>query len=133
MDIDHFKAFNDAYGHTAGDACIRQVARALHAAVRTATDVVCRYGGEEFGAILAGAPLADALRVAERLREAVRTLAIAHGSSLTAPVVTLSIGVAAIEPTRDADPQAVVDTADRALYQAKGAGRDRVQHRAVAA
>jgi diguanylate cyclase (GGDEF)-like protein/PAS domain S-box-containing protein len=123
-DLDAFKAYNDAYGHPAGDLCLQQVARALKVVNRPG-DLVARYGGEEFVAVLSGTPLAGAVAMAERMRQGVADLALAHGHA-PAGRVTVSLGVAALVPGRWGDPMDLVRAADRALYQAKAQGRNRV-------
>lgn len=123
-DIDHFKAFNDRFGHQAGDMALRQVATTLMRNCRDG-DVVARFGGEEFLILLPGTGLQDGLRVAERLRDALRRSTVSAGGDHA--TVTASFGVAEVD-----DPQAIddaIDRADTALYAAKRAGRDRV-HRA---
>jgi diguanylate cyclase (GGDEF)-like protein/PAS domain S-box-containing protein len=120
MDVDHFKAFNDTFGHPAGDAVLRQVARCLEETART-TDVVARYGGEEFAIILPDTDFAGAMVLAERCRRAVA--AVAWDQRL----VTVSVGVSTLAPTT-ADPAALVREADEALYRSKQAGRNRVNH-----
>jgi len=125
MDVDYFKAFNDSYGHIAGDACLQQVARALGGCVKRTNDVLARYGGEEFAAILPSTNLHDAILVAERMHSAVATLALDHdGSSLGR--VSVSIGVASLPAIAGGDPMAVVKLADEAAYMAKERGRNRV-------
>lgn len=125
LDIDFFKLYNDHYGHVAGDECIRRVASVLRAALRRPEDMVARYGGEEFIVILLDAYLDDAVRAAERMRDAVHGLAIPHHASPVAPCVTISAGVAATEVATT--PAAIVAAADTALYGAKAAGRNRVE------
>ena len=124
-DVDHFKRFNDTYGHQAGDECLRRVATILHQAVARETDVVARYGGEEFAIVLADTGAGGALIVAEKIRHAVHQLAIPHSASSTG-TVTLSIGIAGCVPTPRETPDTLVQAADRALYSAKRSGRDRV-------
>lgn len=124
LDIDHFKQLNDEQGHQAGDAVLREVARALSGCVHRGGEVVARYGGEEFAAILPGASAADGERVAERMRLAVRALAMP--SSVPAGCVTISIGVGEIEVATSEDPGILLRDADNALYMAKRSGRDRV-------
>ncbi|MBI5523257.1 MAG: diguanylate cyclase [Desulfarculus sp.] len=126
VDIDQFKAFNDTYGHLAGDDCLRRVAVALAQVLRRPADFLARFGGEEFAAVLPGTGQRGALVLAEQMRRQVEGLGIVHGSSTVAPVVTVSLGVAAHLPANHDDPQAVIALADTALYQAKQAGRNRV-------
>ena len=131
LDVDHFKLFNDRYGHPAGDQCLRAVAGVLQAHARRATDLAARFGGEEFALVLPEASISDAQDAAERVRADVLALAIAHAGSSTAPHVTVSIGVASCRPLPDAGEQAVaelISQADRALYGAKALGRNRVCH-----
>lgn len=126
IDIDHFKAYNDWYGHQAGDACLKKVAQTLAAGLHRVGDFVARYGGEEFVAILSGTDVRKAAELAERLRRNVQDLAIAHEASSTADVVTISIGVASALP-RESSPASLIAAADRALYVAKREGRNRVR------
>ncbi len=127
IDVDHFKAYNDRYGHLAGDEALRRVARALQAFVHRPLDLLARYGGEEFAAILYDAAGRDAHGVAERMRSAVMELAIEHRGSPTAEALTISVGVAAIEPVPGRDCRGALQLADQALYQAKVKGRNAVE------
>jgi len=127
FDLDEFKRFNDAYGHQAGDECLRQVAAALHEGLRRAGDLVARYGGEEFAAVLPESDLRGALQYAEATRLAVESLAISHGSSPVSPVVTVSVGVASTLPRRGGSPTELIARADQALYQAKRKGKNQVE------
>ncbi|HEU4562133.1 MAG TPA: diguanylate cyclase [Longimicrobium sp.] len=126
VDIDCFKSFNDHYGHRRGDECLRQVARALADGVHRAGDLVARYGGEEFAVLLPGMSAEHAAAFAETLRARIEALAIPHPTSRVAPVVTISGGVAAAVPHKDAQSGALLEVADRALYRAKREGRNRV-------
>jgi diguanylate cyclase (GGDEF)-like protein len=126
-DVDCFKAFNDTYGHLAGDGCLRRVATALQGAMHRPGDLLARYGGEEFIALLPGTDRDGALVVAEAMRSVVEALHLEHGSSTVAPHVTVSIGVASAVPVRDARVEEVIAAADAALYGAKGDGRNRVR------
>ena len=125
LDIDTFKAFNDAYGHPRGDDCLRRVATSLADALPRAGDMVARYGGEEFAVILPSTDLDGAGKVAEQLRQRVETLGIPTEVSPVARVVTISAGVAAARPSADNEPAELVRMADRALYRAKETGRNR--------
>ncbi len=125
FDIDHFKAYNDAFGHRRGDQCLQDVAEAATRCVRNATDTLARYGGEEFAVILRAATLDEARTVAERLREAVLARAIPHRCVGQPGVVTVSLGVASMVPG-DGTEADLVEAADRCLYDAKRCGRNRV-------
>jgi diguanylate cyclase (GGDEF)-like protein len=124
IDIDHFKGYNDHYGHLGGDRCLTTVAETVAASVRS-TDYVARYGGEEFCIILPETPLADALVVAERVRAAVEALREPHALSPQG-IVTVSIGVAAGLPGPNGTVDTLLKLADESLYDAKRAGRNRV-------
>jgi diguanylate cyclase (GGDEF)-like protein len=126
IDIDHFKLLNDRYGHPVGDGCLREVARALQRALMRQHDVLARYGGEEFIVLLRDSPAADAQAVAERLRATVQDLRIENAGS-PERVVTVSVGVASAELTDEAAAARMVENADRALYEAKCAGRNQVK------
>jgi len=126
IDIDYFKAYNDRYGHQAGDECLIAVSAAISAALERPQDSVARYGGEEFAAIMPGNSEAGALKVAERVRAAVEALSMEHASSTVAPVVTVSVGYTSVVPDAGLNPSALLDLADAALYRAKEAGRNRV-------
>lgn len=131
FDVDHFKRYNDHYGHQAGDACLQAVARALRSEIYREPDLLARYGGEEMVALLIDTDTAGARRVAERAVAAVRALALPHADSSTAPVVTVSAGVAALVPLAPEDGPHLVQLADAALYAAKRAGRNRVMVGAI--
>lgn len=124
IDIDHFKLFNDTYGHLAGDEALQKVAGVLSAACRRTADIAGRYGGEEFLMILPGMQKADALALASNLVSEVSALQIAHSCSETAGHVTVSIGVATLVPTRGQPCSALMKEADDALYVAKKNGRN---------
>jgi diguanylate cyclase (GGDEF)-like protein len=124
LDIDHFKLFNDHYGHPAGDHCIKRVAGAISSAPRGQADLAVRFGGEEFLLLLPGATQDIALQTAERVRRAVEVMAIPHEPSPTSPVVTVSLGVATGDTA--ASFATILAAADTALYQAKRAGRNQV-------
>ncbi|MRV70399.1 diguanylate cyclase [Duganella sp. FT92W] len=126
VDIDQFKLYNDHYGHQAGDACLRTVATTLAAGFRQGTDLVARYGGEEFAVILPGADLGATWRVAERARLAVAALREPHLHA-THGIVTISMGVAAMAPLANVQPEQLFGAADDALYRAKQRGCNRVE------
>ncbi|MDF3019746.1 MAG: diguanylate cyclase [Steroidobacteraceae bacterium] len=126
IDIDYFKAYNDRYGHIAGDDCLRRVSSALRdAARRRPLDFVARYGGEELVAVLYGADKAYGESISRGLLTAVRELRIPHADSQTQPYVTVSVGVVSVDAYRMATHDAAVGLADQALYAAKKQGRDR--------
>ncbi len=126
VDIDHFQAFNEHYGQRAGDDCLRRVAHAIRGSVQRAGDVVGRYDGEEFGAILPATPKDGAGVIAERIRDRVSELEIPHAGSEILRIVTVSAGFAATRPARGTKPGELVERADEALHRAKKMGRDRV-------
>ncbi|MCE5232514.1 MAG: diguanylate cyclase [Mizugakiibacter sp.] len=126
IDIDHFKAFNDRHGHPAGDACLRSIGQAIRGSLR-GDDIVCaRYGGEEFAVVLGDAGREQGMLVAERIRNAVRALALPHPDA-PGGRVSLSVGVAAATPRAGTPAAELVQAADAALYRAKQNGRDRVE------
>jgi diguanylate cyclase (GGDEF)-like protein/PAS domain S-box-containing protein len=126
LDVDHFKAFNDAYGHLAGDACLKSIAEVLSMNVHRPLDRCARYGGEEFALILPETPADGAVGVAEAIRQGLRAVGIPHAVSEHG-IVTISIGAATLPGgDSEADVQDLVGSADAALYAAKAAGRDRV-------
>lgn len=125
LDVDHFKSFNDALGHLAGDETLRRVALCLQKSARRAADLAARYGGEEFALLLPESDLEAAMKVAERTREAVKSLKVQHPGKSSLPVVTISLGVATIFPDESTKPQDIIQLADDALYSAKESGRDR--------
>lgn len=125
-DLDWFKRFNDAFGHVAGDQALRRVAHALRDALRRPGDSIARYGGEEFAVVLPDTDSEGALHVAESLRQAVSDLDLTLGPEVGSGALTLSLGVATVTPQIGDDPASLIATADRALYQAKARGRNRV-------
>lgn len=127
VDIDHFKRYNDHYGHVTGDACLRQVAQVLHSCVRRAGELVARYGGEEFVLLLPGSDMAHACEVAQQCLDQIAALALPHPGSPTRAHISLSIGVACIEPDPDMDPCNMINAADAAMYRAKSSGRAHAQ------
>ena len=127
IDIDHFKRYNDHYGHVAGDECLRRVAQLLQAHARRTDEVVARYGGEEFVLLLRDTTAEQAQTLAEQCRHTLRMLGLPHAVSSTAEVLTLSAGVCAGVPDPQLNPLALLQGADAALYRAKEAGRNRVE------
>lgn len=127
IDVDHFKAYNDRYGHPAGDTCLKSVAGALKRRLRGPGDLIARFGGEEFIAVLSDTSLKTAQGAADRIRKGIEGLNILHATSSSDAVVTASIGVTTLRPS---DPSAsmtrLISLADKALYQAKAEGRNRV-------
>ena len=127
IDVDHFKAYNDRYGHQAGDDALREIAQSAQSFMIRPLDVLTRYGGEEFAAILYDVDSSVAHEMGERMRKAVAALAIEHRGSKTAETVTISVGIAALEPTGGRDARGGLQLADQALYEAKTRGRNRVE------
>ncbi len=125
IDVDHFKAYNDHYGHRAGDRALKTIAACIAASVTRAEDLAVRYGGEEFAVLLPATDESGAYRVAETIRRAVAALAITH---ICGPgFVTVSVGAAGTRPDRRSNSGMIVDAADAALYEAKRNGRNRSQ------
>jgi diguanylate cyclase (GGDEF)-like protein len=124
-DVDFFKLYNDTYGHRVGDRCLQKIAKAIKDIIKRPGDLVARYGGEEFAVILPNTDTEGATHVADNICHAVRTLAIPHKNSQVSPYVTLSAGFTTEIPQSDSDMEEMISAADRALYQAKAAGRDR--------
>ncbi len=123
-DVDNFKAFNDCYGHQAGDDCLRQVATALSSAGRRPADLAARYGGEEFAMILPGTVVDGAVDVARSVVRVIAGLAIPHARS-GAGQITISQGIVSLAPEKKTSPEDLIHRADQALYQAKQQGRNR--------
>jgi diguanylate cyclase (GGDEF)-like protein len=125
-DIDHFKLYNDHYGHVAGDDCLRRVAGTLQEQIRRPADLVARYGGEEFVCVLPGTGRPGALGVAEAIRAAVEALGLPHAASPVTDHVTISLGVATSVPGAGQTSEELLQQADEALYAAKGSSRNTV-------
>jgi diguanylate cyclase (GGDEF)-like protein/PAS domain S-box-containing protein len=123
-DIDHFKQYNDTYGHPAGDACLVAVAKALQQCLKRPTDCLARYGGEEFAVILPHTDLAGAISVVQEMQQAIAALNIDHKAHQSSSQVTLSFGITALVPNYQTSPQVIIDQADQALYDAKAEGRN---------
>ena len=127
MDIDHFKRFNDTYGHGQGDECLRKVASAIRQPMRRAGDFVARYGGEEFVAVVPYVTHEEAMELAEKIRSHITDLGLEHASSDISPHVSLSMGVATIAPRQDLPASTLLEAADKMLYAAKAQGRDAIR------
>lgn len=125
-DIDYFKAYNDTYGHGAGDQCLKAVAKALASSLNRPCDMMARYGGEEFVAVMPDTEAEGAHTLAERLRANVAALALPHQSSDIENYITISVGYASLSPAQDQSPMELVEMADKMLYKAKELGRNRV-------
>lgn len=124
IDIDFFKLYNDHYGHLMGDECLKKVAAALNTIPRRSNDLLARYGGEEFALILPETE--DAETVAEDCRRTIEELQIQHSFSKIADVVTISVGYSIATPKYREKPAVVIESADKAMYQAKETGRNKV-------
>ncbi len=131
IDVDHFKAYNDCYGHLAGDDCLRAVAMSMLKEVRRAAEIVARFGGEEFVILMPDSSEEQVLATAKRIQDAVAELSIEHACSPTGQV-TLSFGVARVVPAFGLSPENLIASADAALYQAKSLRRDRIEVAPVA-
>lgn len=126
VDVDHFKRYNDTYGHLAGDGALKQVALALQGTADRSTDLAARYGGEEFSLVMPNTSLGGARLIGEKLRRAVAALAVEHKASTTGDILSVSIGAATMVPQHGTTFTALVDAADRNLYAAKHQGRNQV-------
>lgn len=128
IDVDHFKAYNDEYGHPAGDACLRVVAQVIAAGMKRPGDLAARYGGEEFAMLLPSTDAAGCARIGERIRKAIRGAGLVHSSNHASGYITASLGGATCRPAleRTAGVDTLIEAADQALYAAKEAGRDRL-------
>ncbi|MDG3006624.1 diguanylate cyclase [Paludisphaera mucosa] len=128
VDVDHFKKYNDSRGHQEGDHCLREIAGALGESAVRPGDLVARYGGEEFAIVLPETGRPGAMTIAEAVRGRLHLRGLPHGAPGAGPLVTLSIGCATMTPGRVDPADALVERADRALYEAKAAGRDQARH-----
>jgi two-component system chemotaxis family response regulator WspR len=125
IDVDNFKLYNDSHGHLAGDQVLKAVAGALRKSFRRPSDLIARFGGEEFVVLLPATPIDPLSSLAERLKRNIAELQIPHGASRAADHITVSIGATATIPEKGASPGELLNTADCALYKAKNAGRNR--------
>jgi diguanylate cyclase (GGDEF)-like protein len=123
-DVDHFKAYNDTYGHLAGDECLVKIAQALREITRHTSDLVARYGGEEFVLILPNTDRVGAERVSKNILTQIQTLQVPHAASPTASHITVSLGVATVIPDQGSSPTLLLEAADQLLYQSKQQGRN---------
>jgi diguanylate cyclase (GGDEF)-like protein len=126
-DIDHFKQYNDTYGHKDGDGCLRRLAQTIRDTLKRPGDFCARYGGEEFVAVLPDTDPEAALHVAEQMRLNIEKLGMEHKGSSTREFVTISLGVATGLCSDDVSHEEIIKKADEALYKAKGKGRNRVE------
>lgn len=126
IDVDHFKKFNDHYGHLAGDGCLRALGRILSAIARRPADLAARYGGEEFAVLLPNTGPDGCAEIGEAIRQALHDLAMVHAQNPPSRLVTVSVGAATSVPSQVSDSSTLVAAADRALYAAKDSGRDRL-------
>lgn len=125
LDIDYFKQYNDTYGHTPGDECLKSVSQVLQHSLLRSSDMATRYGGEEFGLLLPNTTLDGAFQIASRIRSAIERMNIPHNTNKVATHITLSDGIACLTPTSEVNPSELVALADEALYKAKEQGRNR--------
>jgi diguanylate cyclase (GGDEF)-like protein len=132
VDLDHFRAYNEASGTSRGDTCLKAIADAIRQIVSRASDLVCRYGGEEFVIVLGNTPLDGALAVAEQIRAAIESLAIPHRAEPGHGVLTVSAGVSSTVPSRNSQPDGLLVAAERALHTAKELGRNQVAYSTAA-
>lgn len=128
IDVDHFKRYNDYYGHFAGDQCLRQLATALQSCCKRPADMAARYGGEEFTLVLPDTDAAGATHIAEGARASVSALCMPHADSSTASHVSVSLGLIVLDPQHPMTPDQLIRAADEALYRAKKTGRNQVAY-----
>ncbi len=127
LDIDHFKLFNDHYGHVQGDKCLQQISQVLNAGATRPSDLIARYGGEEFVCILPETGLQGALRIAEKIRNGIGELHIPHAWSEVTPYVTASLGVVSLNGNALVTVSEIIALADELMYRAKSRGRNRIE------
>ncbi len=127
LDIDFFKIYNDSYGHLQGDECLKQVAKAIKGTFKRPGDFVARYGGEEFVVVLTDTEIDEAIQIAESLKVNIAEQKIGFKESEVSEYVTVSMGVASINPGQDSSSASLIKAADDVLYQAKRAGRNRIE------
>jgi two-component system chemotaxis family response regulator WspR len=124
IDVDNFKQYNDTYGHVAGDEVLKRIAATVESCLGRAGDIAARYGGEEFLVVLPGTSAGGGKLLAEKIRRAIEALQLPHRASSATQHVTVSIGGAAVVPAPGSVMTSLVESADRALYEAKGHGRN---------
>jgi len=128
IDVDYFKNYNDAYGHTQGDQCLQKIAQTIQKELKRPLDLVGRYGGEEFAVILPNTDPLGAKFVAEEIRLSIQNLNIPHSGNTAGDVVTISTGIATAIPAREDNPEELLQEADKGLYKAKDSGRNTIIH-----
>lgn len=126
MDVDHFKQYNDFYGHSMGDNCLKSIANILKSTISRESDLFARYGGEEFIAVLLNVDKEGAINVGEKMLEEVRKASIPHEKSKVSNIVTLSIGISTVIPTNNISAQELINSSDKGLYSSKESGRNKV-------
>ena len=124
-DVDYFKLYNDCDGNQIGDDCLKKVAKILENTMQRPSDLVGRFGGEEFAIILPNTEQKGAITVAKRIQEAIRLQAISHEGSKVSDIISISMGIATMIPIAESCPETLINRADQALYAAKNQGRDR--------
>jgi len=127
IDIDFFKEYNDCYGHQAGDQCLERIAQAVKNQILRSSDFAVRYGGDEFAVIMPELGKDEVIQMATSVRETIEEMNLPHKCSSVSPWVTVSVGVTSTIPNRESAPEELFLAADKALYQAKEAGRNRVE------
>lgn len=131
FDVDHFKLYNDTYGHQAGDLCLKTIADIAAKHFQRPSDLLARYGGEEFAIILPETSCQGATALAEKVRQSIQEIKLHHEESLVSEYVTVSCGVSSLTPTETTSPQILLEIADKALYEAKENGRNKVVNRCL--
>jgi len=128
FDIDHFKEYNDHYGHVMGDECLRQIGRVLESCINRSVDLAARYGGEEFACILPDTDIYSAVKIAEDIRQRIHDLKIEHKKSSVSEFVTASFGVTTVQYSSERALEDIIAEADRLLYKAKVSGRNTIEY-----
>jgi len=128
LDVDHFKEYNDYYGHVMGDECLRQIGRVLECCISRSVDLAARYGGEEFACILPDTDIHSAVKIAERIRQGIHNLKIEHKKSSVSKFVTASFGVVTVQYSPEISPADIIAMADKLLYKAKVSGRNAIEY-----